>query len=532
MALNLELPLIPQLHQMTYAQIIAAAGQVLAVDSLRHRPDFWIGKGAFDLQIQEEEYRLMFAHHRDQGQTNENFYREMVENPVKFAQRLRPAKTQHDRTHGTLLSALNTLSGDIRKIQTEVHLDNIRKDAAPYADVAAEFRRKLDSFLGSCNVLLSEVEDVRAPYGKYLEKLDALTKRLQQHRLQTPAQTRRPQVMMFQGMIDGPAPFIGSYFGYLGEADLVKFPLTVNAYRTLLIQNYKDYLVALDKTNDRAKVEPYEHFCVSVNQTLQPLQEGDILDTDGYRGIGYLYVYEKDGHLYLTPTKGEYGYYLPKEGFKMLREANIQNRDELVEHYAQELDILGFELPVDTDEYDTDEVTVDFVWRHEPEAENTQVYINGYPIQIKTDSFDYLPEDLREDLLRKEPRQARPKKVRQPKPVKLTIQPTGITVPVVLGKILTDVPVVQTTVFAPPKDKTPVLNMILGAVTQGVIKVDKAEVPVVQPASPQASPNTGKYANMKGDQLKKLLRERKLRVVGNKAEMIQRLEKDDNKNTQ
>lgn len=84
------------------------------------------------------------------------------------------------------------------------------------------------------------------------------------------------------------------------------------------------------------------------NEALDNLniKEYDILDLEDYRGSGYYFVFKENNVLMIEKTLGEYGYYLPYEGHKLIKKLNLKSNDYFID---QNIEIFGFHLPVGTE---------------------------------------------------------------------------------------------------------------------------------------------------------------------------------------
>ena len=104
--------------------------------------------------------------------------------------------------------------------------------------------------------------------------------------------------------------------GILSEISAIEKNKLEEEQRQQLIENGKIarvHRVSIDTEEEKIRLK---HLPKDVRDKLR---KGDIVDTEGYRGIG-LYYY--DGTR-LIKTKGEYGYFLPKEAFKMVEKHGI-----------------------------------------------------------------------------------------------------------------------------------------------------------------------------------------------------------------
>lgn len=110
---------------------------------------------------------------------------------------------------------------------------------------------------------------------------------------------------------------------------------------------------------------------------INSLREGDILDTEGYRGVGYFFISRnpKTKKLELNRTDGEYGYYLPKEALPILHKFKLGSGSDIEQVYGTE--IFGINLSDDPESeddfydfvdkgYDPDEVGRPFRLREHP----------------------------------------------------------------------------------------------------------------------------------------------------------------------
>lgn len=81
-----------------------------------------------------------------------------------------------------------------------------------------------------------------------------------------------------------------------------------------------------------------------LKELKEEAQEGDLIDIDGYRGVGLYYVYSWKGKLYVRKTPSEYGYFLPREALPFLKKLNIETQYDLENVYGG-VDIYGIESP-------------------------------------------------------------------------------------------------------------------------------------------------------------------------------------------
>lgn len=125
----------------------------------------------------------------------------------------------------------------------------------------------------------------------------------------------------------------------------INYPIKLKDYKNLLIDNFLASSNLADIQND---CDLRKNFITKLEKVLNNVAEFDILDTSGYRAIGYHYIYKTD-ELYLTETTDGYGYMLPKEAIKLFKVFDIKYQEDIDLIYDSS-EILGIVDPVN-DEY-------------------------------------------------------------------------------------------------------------------------------------------------------------------------------------
>jgi hypothetical protein len=89
------------------------------------------------------------------------------------------------------------------------------------------------------------------------------------------------------------------------------------------LAHFIDELCLLHKAQQL--VQPVK-FRRDLGQLLADVREGDIVAISDYRALGYYYVYERNGLLYVRATlhKSDYGSTLPHQAFKMLAQQGTE----------------------------------------------------------------------------------------------------------------------------------------------------------------------------------------------------------------
>ena len=448
-----------------------------------------------NLQFTLQEAQQLFDLLKQPGETIEQFYTTTLQNPDPVIDVLRLRnKNEYDARRDLLEqfygvnNAMGTALGKITNNQALI------ATTAPYlVPYMNDFITTMNQRIENTGRTIDEVGRIPTIYNNdYVNKLEDYKRR------QRAAAGRVEQVpkivevpsLYRPGPNEGKMLRIGDFFGYLGHEGGLPYPMSVEAYHQALLDEYPGYLTALG--DERDLVVTAFGFKQLIDPIFDNLHEFDIIDTAGYRGTGYLYIFSDNGQLYLTPTVGEYGYYLPKEAFKMIRQFNINNLNDLEEVYGQGRDLLGLELPIPAPEerlrFGEDYLLVTLTTRDDPDS--VEIVFDDQRLRIISEEYEKWPQGLQHQF-------ARPGGYKTVPAAAAVTRPASPAVPRAPS------PPRVATPAAPPRVATP------------------AAPPRV--ATPAATP-TVNYNTMKVPELKDLLRTKGLKVGGTKAELIQRLQ--------
>jgi hypothetical protein len=332
----------------------------------------------------------IYATEKVAGQTLERFTADVTLNVDAWISSLRKKR---DQQH-VVKSAISLSTFKVQHaLDDAIRTLNQQSDRSPYmvtctevALASLEWQKRQVSAMDLYHPVL------KVDYDAYLKTLEDVKRAALQLKVGASAM---PKVVEFPTLLTTSNPQGGykqPYDGYFH--DFVSrlepaYPMTLAAYEELLKAQYPSYLALLRKRKEQRLVAAKKDVFRLVGETLGQLRRYDILDWKGYRGVGYLYVFERDGVLCLRPTVGEYGYMLPAEALPMLKAFHVHTHDELERVYGNKADVHGIS-PTNSRKVE--------LFLADAAEDKVAAYLDGHSLLVSEETLEGLPSPLADAL--------------------------------------------------------------------------------------------------------------------------------------
>lgn len=323
--------------------------------------------------------REIYETEKLRGQSLEQFEKEVAADPDKPITLL---YQKQGKQHGVASSVYNSIDkmrnamSDTRRCLNE-EKDNIQKYAPSLAEYMSDFGQQLDIRIALIEKSLADLKCVplKPDYAGYIKHLESMKLK---------ARTDLPDV---QDVPDGPRvielPLIGD-FSFPDQ----KYPVRLNNFIVNISAEYKDYydLVAEYGAAETDLIMSPDTFQERITKISNDLREFDILRCRDE----LLYVSKKGKDLYLTPTTGQQGHWLPDEALEMFKRYKVQHIDDLENLYGCQYNIHGIHI-IGTGK--DDHITLSRLG-----CEGVEITLNGYSLMMDKKSFDSLPDVVKKRI--------------------------------------------------------------------------------------------------------------------------------------